>query len=54
MNIDLMRAVVVEGQIATITAQIKVWEIYEARTGESVATIVAQLQAHITALQALL
>lgn len=51
MNIDDLRAVVIAGQIATLQAQIEVWNIYGDRTGENVSTIVSALRAQITALQ---
>lgn len=47
MNINLMRNVVLQGQIATIMAQIRTWEIYSDRTGEDVTEIVAELNDHI-------
>ena len=53
MNIDLMRNVVIQGQIATIRAQITTWNIYADRTGENVATITAELEKHITELKKL-
>lgn len=53
MNINDMKAVVVAGQIATLRGQIEAWNIYAKRTGESVTTIVAAINAQITALQAL-
>lgn len=53
MNIDLMRNVVIQGQIATIQAQIETWNIYADRTGESVSSIVAELEKHITELKKL-
>lgn len=54
MNINQMRNAVIAGQIATITAQIEVWNIYAARTDEDVSTIVATLTAHIAALTLLI
>lgn len=54
MNINLMRNVVIEGQIATIRAQIETWLIYGERTGENVSSITTQLEDHITALRNLI
>lgn len=54
MNIDLMRNAVIQGQIATVTAQIATWEIYSDRTGEDVTNIVSELQEHITRLSAMI
>lgn len=54
MNIDLIRNVVIQGQIATVQAQIKTWEIYSERTGESVTQIISELNTHITKLRSLI
>lgn len=53
MNINLMRNAVLQGQIATITAQIETWKIYADRTDEDVSDIVAELTDHISRLEAM-
>lgn len=53
MNINLMRNVVIQGNIATIRAQIETWNIYADRTGEDVSAIVTELEKHITELEKL-
>lgn len=47
MNINKMRNQVLQGQIATIEAQIRAWEVYSDRTDEDVTTIIAELSSHI-------
>jgi hypothetical protein len=54
MNIDKFRNAVIAGQIATLTAQIQVWQIYSERTGENVTGILTTLTAAITALTLLI
>lgn len=54
MNINLLRNAVIEGQIATLTAQKVTWGIYADRTGEDITTITAQIDKHIEALKKLL
>lgn len=54
MNINLLRNAVIEGQIATLKAQIKTWEIYQTRTDEDVTAVTDQIQKHIEALEKLL
>jgi hypothetical protein len=47
MNIDEMRNIVLQGQIATLTAQIETWNIYADRTGEDVSSILSEIQSQI-------
>ena len=54
MNINAMRNVVVQGQIATLEGQIETWEIYSKRTNEDVSSIITQINIHIAALKLLL
>lgn len=54
MNINAMRNLVLQGQIATIQAQITTWNIYADRTGEDVSDIVTELSEHIARCQAMM
>lgn len=54
MNINLCRNAAIRGNIATVQAQIKTWEVYQERTDVDVSEIIARLKEHITALEALL
>lgn len=54
MNINKMRNQVLQGQIATIQAQILTWEIYSYRTDEDVSDVVAELEDHISRCEAMI
>lgn len=54
MNINKLRNVVVQGNIATLKEQILAWEVYADRTGENVSDIISQINTHIAALEELL
>jgi len=54
VNINDMRNMVIAGQIATIKAQIETWNIYAARTGETVTNIITALNDHIAKLTILI
>lgn len=53
MDIDKMREAVIESQIACVTTQKEVWEIYGDMTGHTVTTITNALDSVITKLGAL-
>lgn len=54
MNINKIRNAVLQGQIATVVAQIKTWQIYTDRTDESTSDIQTELNDHIERLEALI
>lgn len=51
MNIDKLRSAVIEGQKTTLVEQNKAYDVYEKRTGESVANITNQIQTQINELE---